>query len=48
MFTAVQVAGEDVNGDCMFAINKNGKTTGNQYNALDEAHAIAIHTQLNK
>jgi len=28
MFTAIQVAGEDVNGDCMFAINKNGKFTG--------------------
>ena len=27
-FKAVQVAGEDVNGDCMFAINKNGKFTG--------------------
>ena len=26
--TATQVVGEDVNGDCMFAINKNGKFTG--------------------
>jgi uncharacterized protein YuzB (UPF0349 family) len=25
---AVQVAGEDVNGDCMFAIKKYGKFTG--------------------
>ena len=28
MFTAVQVAREDVNGECMFAIKKNDKFTG--------------------
>ena len=28
MYTTIQVAREDVNGDCMFAVSKNGKFTG--------------------
>jgi len=48
MLTAVETSGKDFMGFTWFEVLKNGKTTGNQYNALDEAHAIAIHTQLNK
>ena len=46
--TAEQRSGQDHMGFTWFEVFKNGKTTGNQYNALDEDHAIAIHTQLNK
>ena len=40
MFTAIQVAGENVNGDCMFAIKKNGKSTGTYIAAQTRGEAI--------
>ena len=36
MYTAIQVAGENVNGECMFDIQKNGNLTGT---------SIAAHTR---
>ena len=48
MFTAVERSGQDHMGFTWYEIFKNGKTTGNSYNALDEDHAIAIHTQFKK
>jgi len=33
-------------GFTWFEVFKNGKTTGNSYNALDEAHAIRMYKQL--
>jgi len=45
MFTAVETSGKDFMGFTWFEIFKNGKTTGYAYNALDNEHAIAIHTQ---
>lgn len=33
-------------GFTWFEVFKNGKTTGNSYNALDEEHAIRMHKQL--
>jgi hypothetical protein len=40
MFTAIQVAREDVNGDCMFAIKKNGKFTGTYVTGQTRKEAI--------
>ena len=40
MYTAIQVAGEDVHGDCMFAIKKNGKSTGTYIAAQTRGEAI--------
>ena len=40
MYTAIQVAGEDVHGDCMFAIKKNGKFTGTSIAAQTREKAI--------
>jgi len=48
MFTAVERSGKDYMGLTWYEIFKNGKSTGNSYNALDEEHAIAIHNQLKK
>ena len=45
MFTVEQRSGKDYMGYTWFEVFKNGKTTGNSYNALDEEHAIAIHKQ---
>ena len=45
MFTAEQKSGKDFMGFMWFEIFKNGKTTGNSYNAIDEEHAIAMHKQ---
>jgi hypothetical protein len=45
MYKAIQRSSEDYMGFTWFEIFKNGKTTGNSYNALDEEHAIAIHKQ---
>lgn len=45
MFKAIQKSGKDDMGFIWFEILKNGKTTGNSYNALDEKHAIAMHKQ---
>jgi hypothetical protein len=48
MFTVEQRSGKDYMGFTWFEIFKNGKTTGNSYNALDEAHAIRMHKQFKK
>jgi hypothetical protein len=40
MYTTIQVAREDVNGDCMFAIKKNGKLTGTYIVAQTREEAI--------
>jgi hypothetical protein len=40
MYTVIQVAREDVNGDCMFAISKNGKFTGTYVAAQTREKAI--------
>ena len=48
MYTVKQVSSKDYMGFTWFEVFKNGKTTGNSYNALDEEHAIAMHKQLNK
>ena len=46
--TAEPRSGEDHMGFTWFEVFKNGKTTGNQYNALDEDHAIRMFNQLRK
>ena len=48
MFTAVARSGKDDMGFTWYEIFKNGKTTGNSYNALDEEHAIVMHLQIKK
>lgn len=45
MYKAIQRSGKDYMGFTWFEIFKNGKTTGNSYNALDAEHAIAMHKQ---
>lgn len=40
MYTAIQVAREDVNGECMFAIKKNGNFTGTYIAAQTREKAI--------
>ena len=47
-FTAEKKGKEDYMGFAWFEVFKNGKSTGNSYNALDEKHAIAMHNQLKK
>ena len=46
--TAEQRSGQDHMGFTWFEVFKNGKTTGYQYDALNEAHAIRMHKQTNK
>jgi hypothetical protein len=46
--TAEQRSGKDYMGFIWFEIFKHGKTTGNSFNALDEAHAIRMYNQLSK
>ena len=48
MLTAVERSNQDHMGFTWFEVFKNGKTTGNQYNALDENHAIRMFNQFNK
>ena len=48
MFTAEKKGRKDYMGFAWFEVFKNGKTTGNSYNALDEEHAIAMDNQLKK
>ena len=48
MLTAVERSGKDYMGFTWFEVFKNGKTTGNSYNALDEAHAIRMFNQFRK
>ncbi len=46
--TAEQRSGKDYMGFTWFEIFKHGKTTGNSFNAVDEAHAIRMYNQLSK
>ena len=46
MFTAVKRSGKDFMGFTWFEVFKHGKSTGNQYNAIDEKHAIAMYNQI--
>ena len=48
MFTAVERSGQDHMGFTRYEIFKNGKTTGNSFNALDEDHAIRMYKQFKK
>jgi hypothetical protein len=45
MLTAEERSGQDYMGFTWYEIFKNGKTTGNSYNALDEEHAIRMFKQ---
>ena len=45
MFTAEARSGKDYMGFTWFEVFRNGKPTGNSYNAIDEEHAIAIHKE---
>ncbi len=46
MFNAIKVSRKDYMGFSWFKVYKNGKFTGNSYNALDGEHAIKMHEQL--
>ena len=46
--TAEQRSGKDYMGFIWFEIFKHGKTTGNSFNAVDEAHAIRMYNQFSK
>jgi len=46
--TAEQRSGQDYMGFTWFEIFKNGKSTGNSFNALNEAHAIRMYKQFKK
>ena len=48
MLTAVTRSGKDFMGFTWIEIFKNGKSTGNSFNALDEAHAIRMFNQFRK
>ena len=48
MFTAIERSGKDFMGFTWFEVFKNGVTTGYQYNAIDDKHAIAMFNQFNK
>ena len=43
---AVATSGKDYMGFTWFEVFKHGKSTGNQYNAIDEKHAIAMYNQI--
>ena len=47
MFTVEQRSIECM-GFTWFEVFENGKTTGESYNALDEAHAVSMHKQFKK
>ena len=48
MFTAQEKSDQDYMGFTWFEVFKNGKSTGNSFNALDEAHAIRMYKQIYK
>ena len=48
MYTVKKKSSKDYMGFIWFEVFKNGKTTGNSYNALDEEHAISMHKQFKK
>jgi len=45
MFTTQEKSDQDYMGFTWFEIFKNGKSTGNSFNALDEKHAIRMYKQ---
>ena len=45
MFTAVEKSNEDYMGFTWFEVFKNGKPTGNSFNALNKEHAIRMYKQ---
>jgi hypothetical protein len=48
MLKAVERSSQDYMGFTWFEVFKNGETTGKQYNALDENHAIRMFNQFHK
>ena len=48
MLTVEQRSGQDDMGFTWFEVFKNGKPTGNSFNALDEDHAIRMYNQFRK
>ena len=46
--TAEQRSGQDYMGFTWFEVFKNGKPTGNSFNALDADHAIRMFNQFRK
>jgi hypothetical protein len=46
--TAEQRSGQDYMGFTWFEVFKNGKPTGNSFNALDADHAIRMYKQFYK
>lgn len=46
MFTVVKKSGKDYMGFTWFEVFKNGKTTGNVFQALDGEHAIKMYKQI--
>jgi len=44
--TAEPRSDKDYMGFTWFEVFKHGKSTGNQYNAIDEKHAIAMYNQI--
>ena len=48
MLTAIKRREEGYIGFTWFEVFKNGKTTGYQYDALNEEHAIRMYKQTNK
>ena len=45
MITAEARSGKDYMGFTWFEVFKHGKSTGNQYNAIDKDHAIRMYNQ---
>ena len=45
MFTAVEKSNKDYMGFTWFEVFKNGKPTGNSFNALNKEHAIRMYKQ---
>ena len=45
MFTAQEKSNQDYMGFTWYEIFKNGKSTGNSFNAKDEKHAIRMYKQ---
>ena len=48
MLTAQEKSDRDYMGFTWYEIFKNGKPTGNSFNALDEDHAIRMYNQFRK
>lgn len=46
MYTTKIKGKKSLTGFTWYEVFENGKSTGNSYNALDEAHAISMHKLL--